>query len=206
MCWGAIVGGGIAGVSAANQNKNAQATLKQDEKTANRNAKMQDAEANRTSQRAADTEGFAMVQGAQFAGTQRASIAASGLRTDSGTPLDILADTAGMIGLDARTQGANIEQQAYGHRIDAWNSRGQARTLLAQRINKRNVAQLEVEGAIMGGAQSGAAFQSSMSSTKSGGDNLGKADYSAPTNTSHSSMRGANGSGSYAGTRKGYLA
>lgn len=164
MCWGAIVGGAISGVSAANQNRNARATLKQDENTAKRNAKMQDAEANRTSQRASDTEGFAMVQGAQFAGAQRANIAASGLRMDRGTPLDILADTVGMIGLDARTQGANIEKQAYGHRIDAWNSRGQARTLLAQRINKRNVAQLEVESAIMGGAASGMSFQSSVNS------------------------------------------
>ena len=57
----------------------------------------------------------------QFKGQQINAFAKNGVTVDSGTPLDVLSDTA-MIGeLEALTIRNNAEREAYGYRVNAMN-------------------------------------------------------------------------------------
>ncbi len=53
----------------------------------------------------------------QVLGSQRAAMASNGLDLSSGSPLDILSDTAMFGELDALTIRSNAEREAYGHRV-----------------------------------------------------------------------------------------
>ena len=54
-------------------------------------------------------------------GSQKASIGASGVALDSGSPLDILGDTAAFGELDALTIRNNAEREAYGYQVQGMN-------------------------------------------------------------------------------------
>jgi hypothetical protein len=62
----------------------------------------------------------------QLKGTQKAAMAAGGFEIDTGSNLDILADTAQMGELDALTILNNAEREAYQHKVAAMNSSAQA--------------------------------------------------------------------------------
>lgn len=59
----------------------------------------------------------------QMAGAQRARLAAQGIAVDSGSALDIQAETHALSELDALTIRNNAKREAWGFRVDAWNSR-----------------------------------------------------------------------------------
>lgn len=208
MCWQMAAAGGILGaVSTVQQSRANRAAIKGQENILNTNAKRQDEAANALSDRAKTAEGEGLVAGEQFMGTQRAGLAASNLKLDSGTPLDILANTAGATSLDARLAGANVEAQAYDQRIGAWNSRSDAAQLKAQRINIKRATHLNTAIAFMGGAANGASIQSSLSKSAPPADSYdGYAthDYRAPSGGRQTQMRGGNSSGSYAGSQRGF--
>lgn len=54
-------------------------------------------------------------------GSQKAAMAANGLDLTSGSPLDILGDTAMYGELDALTIRSNAEREAYGYRVQSQN-------------------------------------------------------------------------------------
>ena len=58
---------------------------------------------------------------AALKGRQRSALAASGVVVDSGSALDILADTAALGELDALTIRSNAEREAYEHKVTASN-------------------------------------------------------------------------------------
>jgi hypothetical protein len=63
---------------------------------------------------------------ARLRGAQRAGMAANGVDIDSGSPLDILMDTAQLGELDALTIRSNAEREAYGFRSQSGNLMAQA--------------------------------------------------------------------------------
>jgi hypothetical protein len=63
---------------------------------------------------------------ARLKGAQRAGMAANGIEIDSGSPLDVLMDTAQLGELDALTIRANAEREAYGFRSQQGNLTAQA--------------------------------------------------------------------------------
>jgi hypothetical protein len=63
---------------------------------------------------------------ARLRGAQRAGMAANGVEIDSGSPLDILMDTAQLGELDALTIRSNAEREAYGFRSQSGNLMAQA--------------------------------------------------------------------------------
>lgn len=70
-------------------------------------------------------------------GAQRASLAANGLDINTGSALDLQAETAGFGAADALNLRANALRQAWGFEVDATNSQNRAR---AARANGRNAA------------------------------------------------------------------
>jgi hypothetical protein len=58
---------------------------------------------------------------ASFVGTQRAGFGASGAMVDSGSPLDIIADTAMLGELDTQNILGNAEREARGYRTQGMN-------------------------------------------------------------------------------------
>lgn len=58
---------------------------------------------------------------AQMKGTQRSALAASGVQVDSGSALDVVADTAMMGEFDALTIRNNAEREAYAYRVQGSN-------------------------------------------------------------------------------------
>lgn len=206
MCWAMAAAGGIlGGISTVQQSRANRAAIKGQENIANTNAKRQDEAANALSDQAHVVEGQGLVAGEQFGGSQRVALAASNLRIDSGTPLDILANSKGASGLDARIAGANIESQAYGTRIEAWNSRADAAALKAQRINIKRATHLNTAIAVMGGASSGAALGSNFSPRQNASASQPQqSSYTQQSGGYGTQMRGANSSGSYAGSQRGF--
>jgi hypothetical protein len=63
---------------------------------------------------------------ARLRGAQRAGMAANGIEIDSGSPLDVLMDTAQLGELDALTIRSNAEREAYGFRSQSGNLMAQA--------------------------------------------------------------------------------
>jgi hypothetical protein len=63
---------------------------------------------------------------ARLRSSQRAGMAANGVELDSGSPLDVLMDTAQLGELDALTIRSNAEREAYGFRSQSGNLMAQA--------------------------------------------------------------------------------
>jgi hypothetical protein len=66
------------------------------------------------------------LQTARIRGAQRAGMASSGVEIDSGSPLDVLQDTAMLGELDALTIRSNAEREAYGYRAQQGNLMAQS--------------------------------------------------------------------------------
>jgi len=66
------------------------------------------------------------LQVARLAGTQRATFGSSGVELSSGSPLDVLGDTAQLGELDALTIRSNAEREAYGFRAQSQNLQAQS--------------------------------------------------------------------------------
>lgn len=67
--------------------------------------------------RGAEAERQHRIKVAGVLGSQKAAMAANGLDLSSGSPLDILGDTAMYGELDALTIRSNAEREAYGYRV-----------------------------------------------------------------------------------------
>lgn len=82
-------------------------------------------------------------------GRQRAVLAANGVALDTGTPLDVLSDSAGFGELDALTVRANAEREALGFRTQGMNFQNEANLNMLKSSNAD--AGLASASAIIGG-------------------------------------------------------
>lgn len=74
-----------------------------------------------------DTASAGVVRkGSQLAGRQRATMAARGLDTTQGSPLEILRDTQYFTDIDAATVRSNAAREAWGYKVNATNYQNQA--------------------------------------------------------------------------------
>lgn len=90
------------------------------------NAIVQDRLASDAIDRGKEEERMHRIKIGQLKGQQVNAFAKNGVAIDSGTPLDVLADTA-MIGeLEALTIRNNAEREAYGYRVQGMNYRASA--------------------------------------------------------------------------------
>lgn len=68
----------------------------------------------------------------QAIGQQRSALAASGVQVDTGSALDVVADTSMFGEMDALTIRSNAEREAYGNRVNAFNYRAQGQNFMAE--------------------------------------------------------------------------
>jgi hypothetical protein len=108
----AVAGAGVSAYSAYAAGENAEEAAKANEENAKARAKIA---LQNGAQEAAEKKDKAR----RIASQQAEGAAASGLRIDSGTPLALLTETAGLGEYDARVIRMNAERQAYGLRAEA---------------------------------------------------------------------------------------
>lgn len=91
---------------------------------------------------------------AQLVGRARATMAANGIDTTSGTSLDILGDTAKLGELDALTIRSNTARKAYGYRVQGMSDMAQADLDVASGKNAVAAGQTNAFGSVLSGATS----------------------------------------------------
>jgi hypothetical protein len=90
---------------------------------------------------------------AQLIGAQRAALAAQGGDINSGSPLDIVGDTARAGEFDALTTRNNAATQAYGYRVQAANAAGQANAASASAANAMAALPFSIGSSLLSGAK-----------------------------------------------------
>lgn len=106
-----------------------------EEAAANQNAKVAENAAADALQRGAAEEGRHRDRVRRLIGTQRAGIGASGIELESGSPLELVSDTAALGELDALTIRSNAAREAYGYRAQGNDMRNQGRIARARGAN-----------------------------------------------------------------------
>jgi len=91
-------------------------------------------------------------------GSQRAAIAANGLDVNTGTALDLQAETAGFGAADALNLRANALRQAWGFDVDAVNQTNRGRAARAAGRNQAIGTLLTTGASMVGQAYSGGMF------------------------------------------------
>ena len=90
---------------------------------------------------------------AQLMGSQRAALAAQGSDINTGSPLDIVGDTARAGESDALTIRNNAQQQAHGYEVQAAGYGGQADRYAADAANTMANLPFSIGSSLLGGAR-----------------------------------------------------
>ncbi|TBL50584.1 hypothetical protein EYY98_09105 [Obesumbacterium proteus] len=125
MCGPVAVGAAMVAMSAMqaySQNKQA----KYQSAVANQNADLAEAQADDSINRGNAQAAQVRNRNRQAAGTQAATMGATGADMSTGNALDIFGDTAQYGELDALTTVNNAQREAYGYQVQATNTRAQA--------------------------------------------------------------------------------
>lgn len=102
---------------------------------AERTAAIQERNAQYAEQQGAADESRQRLKTAQAIGSQRAAMAGQGADINSGSPVDILGDTARAGELDAQTIRADAARKAYNFRLQGMNAQNQAGLFGAESAN-----------------------------------------------------------------------
>ena len=87
-------------------------------------------------------------------GSQRAALASQGSDIDSGSPLDIVGDTARAGEFDALTVRNNAALKAYGYRVQAFNTAADAHRADLQAANTMAALPYSIGSSLLSGAKS----------------------------------------------------
>jgi hypothetical protein len=115
------VGAGASAYSTYAQSQAQKAAYNRQAKVAQRNAEYARLQAQDTRERGEDRAQEYLREADRLEGTQRAQFAASGVKLDSGTPLEIQSNTELLAEQDADIIRANAERVAYGQEMQAFN-------------------------------------------------------------------------------------
>ncbi len=90
----------------------------------------------------------------QVIGSQRAALASQGSDVNSGSPLDIVGDSARAGEFDAQTIRNNAAMQAYGFRVQAANAGAQSELYRQSAANTMDALPFGIGSSLLGGASS----------------------------------------------------
>ena len=121
-----LAGTGMGFYGGLQQGKAASAAASYNALLAQREASILEMQAKDAEKRGQVEEDRFRQQMTAFQGEQISSLAASGVQVDSGSPLQILADTAEEIELDARTIRHNASMEAWNFKNQSYNALAQA--------------------------------------------------------------------------------
>lgn len=93
-------------------------------------------------------------KGRQFAGAQRAALASSGTRLDTGSPLAMQVDTAGITAADAAKTSYNAAMESWGFLGNAANYETQARNYEAEGEAAKKASYFRAGASLLTGASS----------------------------------------------------
>lgn len=134
-----------------------------EKKALDKNARIADIQVKDAEERGRKVAASIYRQGKRVEGTQRARIAAQGVRTDTGSAMDVQEQTRGVVDRDMLTVKNNAWNEAFGHKVQAEDLRSAAQ--MAELEGKAGAAALRGKASAtrLGGAISllGAAGKSS---------------------------------------------
>ena len=142
MVAGLVLSAAGAAYSVDAGNKAAQAQEEQSKE----NAKAATTSAKNTTLAAQVEEDRRRQQTRAMLASQRTTFAANGVDMSTGTPLEILGDTAAIGEQDALTIRANAARQAWGYQVEANNSLNQGRMAVAGAKNNATATYLTTAG------------------------------------------------------------
>lgn len=151
----AIASLALTGVSGVYQASAARAAGRYEQQVAERNATIAEQQAEQAKQIGNIEEERQLRRVRAALGTQRAALAANGLDVNSGSALDLQAETAGFGAADALNLRSNALRQAWGFQVEATNMRNAGRAARAQGRNAA-IGTLLTTGASMAGQAYGA--------------------------------------------------
>ena len=157
------IGTGVSVYGGIQQGRQASAAAAYNAKMAQRSAQMSEMQAKDAERRGAIEEDRFRRQQSLLQGQQASMLAASGVQLDSGSPLQILADTAEATEVDARTIRYNARMDAWGLRNQAASSIAQAQFAKIEGKNARSNAYLSAGGSLISGLGSLAGRYAEMS-------------------------------------------
>lgn len=133
---GASASIGIMGAGAGFSAMGSRATGKAQQQLAEYNARVAELHADDAIVRGKESEQRLRKDVRGLIGSQRVAFAASGQEVDSGSALDVQADTAALGELDALTIRTNAAREAWGYRIQSEDSRTRGAIARAEGNNK----------------------------------------------------------------------
>ena len=140
----------LTGASGLYQASAARAAGRYEQQVAERNATIADQQAEQARQIGNIEEERQLRRVRAALGAQRAALAANGIDVNSGTALDLQAETAGFGAADALNLRSNALREAWGFKVDATNQRNAGRAARAQGRNQA-IGTLLTTGAQMAG-------------------------------------------------------
>jgi hypothetical protein len=149
------IGSTILSIGAANQRASAEAGMAgYQAQVARQNQMIAESYARR-----AEDQGRVDMQNQRFKtasliGSQRAALASQGGDVNSGSPLDIVGDTARAGEFDTRTIGNNAALKAYGYRVQAFNNAADAGRYDLAAANTMAALPYAIGSSLLSGAKS----------------------------------------------------
>jgi len=146
-----IIGGVVSAVGAIQQGKAQSDAAKYQAQVARNNEIIALQQAAYTRQEGAAQAQRQDLKSAQMIGTQKATLGASGVDVNTGSPLEIQASQASLARLDALTVQSNAERKAWGFDVEASNQKAQQGMFYAQAANAKKAAALSAFSSLLGG-------------------------------------------------------
>ena len=157
----------IGGVGAVQQAQATAASQKYNAAVQDMNATLSERQAKDALERGADEEQRKRQQVQALLGQQKASMAANGVDTSFGSPLDTLVDTSIMGELDALTIRTNAARESYDYKVQAVNQRAGATLNRMGAQAALTGGYLDAMGTVLGGASKAYSSYKTNSSTSS---------------------------------------
>ena len=152
-----------AGVYSASAQR---AAGKYEQQVAERNATIADQQAEQAKQIGNIDEERQLRRVRAALGSQRAALAANGIDVNSGTALDLQAETAGFGAADALNLRSNALREAWGFNVEATNQRNSGRAARAQGRNAAIGTMLTTASSVAGQGFSSGVFRSGGSGSR----------------------------------------
>lgn len=148
----ALAGAAVSAVGTIQQGQAAKAAGAYNNRVQQQNAITSEALAKDAEDRGRIAEQRQRQQTASLMGRQQAVLAAKGIDLGSGTPLDILSQSAEYGELDALTIRHNASNEALGYRVQANNQRTSGQMALLEGKNAATGSYYQAGGTLLGGA------------------------------------------------------
>ena len=145
-----LAAGGLSAYSSIQAGRSAKEAGNYNAAVAENQAKAEEWAGRDAAVRGADRAAQRREDARRVAGAQVAGFGASGVDVTTGSPLDLLTETAGFGELDALTEINNARREAYGHTVAAGNQRAKAALDRFQGSAARRTGYLNAGGTILG--------------------------------------------------------